>query len=100
MANTDARSRDTLASLVVTLIEQLREELGTGLLAELHSDQQRATWPEWMSVDTAARYLDMPVEGIRKLIARGAITFAQEGPRMLHLLLPARLDDWMSSWNR
>ena len=100
MANTDVRSRDTLASLVVTLIEQLRHELRTELLAELHRDQQGATWPEWMSVETAARYLDMPVERIRKLIARRAIPFAQEGSGCRIFFSRHDLDDWMQLWNR
>jgi hypothetical protein len=35
-------------------------------------------WPEWMSVETVARYIDCTPERIRKLVARREIPFSQE----------------------
>jgi hypothetical protein len=46
---------------------------------EVTSVDERA-WPEWMSVVTAAQYLDMPLERLRKLKDRRAIPCHQEGP--------------------
>jgi excisionase family DNA binding protein len=40
----------------------------------------RENWPEWMSVETAARYLDVSPERVRKLQSRREIPFHQEGP--------------------
>jgi hypothetical protein len=37
------------------------------------ADADRGGWPEWMSVETAARYLDVPAERVRKLKSRGKI---------------------------
>jgi excisionase family DNA binding protein len=36
-------------------------------------------WPEWMGIETAARYLDVSVERLRKLQARRQLPFHQEG---------------------
>jgi excisionase family DNA binding protein len=37
-------------------------------------------WPEWMGIETAAKYLDVSVERVRKLQARRQLPFHQEGP--------------------
>ena len=48
---------------------------------ELFSTQlERDAWPEWMSVEKAAKYLDVSQERLRKLQARREIPFHQEAP--------------------
>jgi hypothetical protein len=74
---------DTAASLVTALIEQLREEL----LAELRDQQRTKSWPEWMGVETAARYLDMLLE---RQIPRESSACSDCHVRCLGRLLGAR----------
>ena len=57
--------------------EALIDQVAEVVLSRMASVQ---SWPEWMSVETAARYLDVPVERIRKLKDRGALPFYQEAP--------------------
>lgn len=53
------------------------------------------TWPEWMSIETASRYLDCSVERLRKLVARNQIPFHQEGPRTRVFFNRFDIDGWM-----
>jgi excisionase family DNA binding protein len=53
-------------------------------------------WPEWMSVETAARYLDASEERVRKLKDRREIPHYQEGPGCRVFFRRSELDDWMS----
>jgi excisionase family DNA binding protein len=46
---------------------------------ELEAGAASEPWPQWMSVTTASRYLDVSPERLRKLIARRQIPFVQEG---------------------
>jgi excisionase family DNA binding protein len=57
-------------------------------------------WPEWMSVETAARYLDAPEERVRKLKDRREIPHYQEGPRCRVFFRRSELDDWMARFRR
>jgi excisionase family DNA binding protein len=74
-------------------------ELSDGALsaiaAALPRDEQ-SCWPEWMNVETVARYLDVSPERIRKLKARREIPFHQEGPGCRVLFRRAEIDNWMS----
>jgi excisionase family DNA binding protein len=65
------------------------------IAAQLGRD--RDAWPEWMSVETASRYLDAPVERLRKLQARRAIPYHQEGPGCRVFFRRADLDGWMEA---
>lgn len=56
---------------------------------------EAATWPEWMSVETAARYLDVPPERVRKLKEHGQIPFYQSGPGCRVFFNRSELDEWM-----
>jgi excisionase family DNA binding protein len=52
-------------------------------------------WPEWMSVETAARYMDVSPERVRKLIAQRRIPFSQEAPGCRVFLRRSALDACM-----
>lgn len=56
-------------------LERLRVELRDELLETLRDERR---WPEFMDIRTAAAYLDVPVERLRKLKERGAVAFIQE----------------------
>ncbi len=57
-------------------------------------------WPEWMNVETAARYLDCTEERIRKLVERRQIPYYQEGPRCRVFFNRSELDQWMFGFRR
>jgi excisionase family DNA binding protein len=80
------------------LLDHLRTVLREQLLTELRADSQR--WPEWMSVETAAHYLDVSPERVRKLQARRAIPFQQEDVGCRVFFARRQLDDWMRSQQR
>jgi excisionase family DNA binding protein len=52
-------------------------------------------WPQWMSVETASRYLDVPPERLRKLKERREIPFHQEGVGCRVFFARRDLDEWM-----
>lgn len=52
--------------------------------------------PEWLSIETAATYLDVSPERVRKLVARRALPHYQEGPGCRVFLHRSELDEWMS----
>ena len=54
-------------------------------------------WPAWMSIETAARYLDSPVQRLRKLVARREIPYSQEAPGCRVFFARADLDQWMAA---
>jgi Helix-turn-helix domain len=75
-------------------IEQLVDARVEQRLAEI--DPRRADgWPEWMSVETAARYLDVSEERVRKFKDRRAIPYYQEAPNCRVFFCRAELDQWM-----
>src|SRR4051794_17246091 len=59
-----------------------------------------SAWPEWMSVDTAARYLDVSPERLRKLTARRQIPQHQEGHGCRVFFHRPDLDAWMHDQRR
>jgi excisionase family DNA binding protein len=77
------------------IVERLREELLDEIREQVRTEIEAAAWPEWMSIETAARYLDCPSERVRKLIARRAIPFSQEAPGCRIFLSRSDLDTWM-----
>jgi len=74
------------------LVEQI-VELVMSRLPDLTARQ----WPEWMSVETAARYLDVSEERVRKLKDRGALTCYQEGPGCRVFFRRTELDQAMGA---
>jgi excisionase family DNA binding protein len=81
-----------LGGIVDGLREQLRAELRVAVRAEVEA----AAWPEWMAIETAARYLDVTVERVRKLHARREIPFYQEGKGCRVFFRRSELDEWMA----
>jgi excisionase family DNA binding protein len=75
--------------------ERLKLELLAQLRLELRAEQEQ--WPSWMSVQTAARYLDMPEGRIRKLVARGEIPYHQEDVGCRISFSRTEVDAWMAS---
>src|SRR6266540_18458 len=55
-------------------------------------------WPEWMNVETAARYLDVSPERVRKLQARGELPFYQEAPGCRVAFNRRELDEAIRRW--
>jgi excisionase family DNA binding protein len=77
-------------------------ELDADALAAIASalnltDTADTAWPMWMSVESAARYLDLSPGALHKLVARDAIPYAQEGPRCRLSFNRHDLDAWMRS---
>jgi excisionase family DNA binding protein len=61
----------------------------------LNSAESTDTWPMWMNVETAARYLDVSVERLRKLKDSGSVPFVQERPGARVFHNRDDLDAWM-----
>jgi excisionase family DNA binding protein len=80
---------------LTAIVERLRAELGDEIRAQVRAEIEAAAWPAWMSIETAARYLDCTPERIRKLIARRSIPFSQEAPGCRIFLSKTDLDEWM-----
>ena len=76
------------------VVEQLVDVVVERVLDELR-ERDPGGWPQWMSADTASRYLDVSVERVRKLIARREIPFVQEAPGCRVFLGRHDLDAWM-----
>jgi hypothetical protein len=50
---------------------------------------------EWFNVESAAAYMDVAPERVRKLIARGAVAYSQEGAGCRVLLRRADVDAYL-----
>jgi excisionase family DNA binding protein len=73
----------------------------TEVLAQaLDRDGSGDRWPAFMSVETAAEYLDVSKERIRKLKDRREIPYIQEAPGHRVLFARTDLDEWMASLRR
>jgi excisionase family DNA binding protein len=62
----------------VELVEAIAARAAEIVVERLQVGQQ--SWPEWMGIETAAQYLDVSPERLRKLQARRRLPFHQEGP--------------------
>jgi excisionase family DNA binding protein len=82
---------EAIEVIVEMTVERVRAELG---------DRGDEAWPEWMSVPTAARYLDISEERLRKLIGRRQVPFYQEGPGCRISFCRSELDEWMQRFRR
>jgi excisionase family DNA binding protein len=78
------------------------DDAALAVIAEAIStnEQPREEWPEWMSIATAARYLDVGVERLRKLVAGRAIPFVQEAPACRIFFSRSELDGWMRGFQQ
>jgi excisionase family DNA binding protein len=92
-----------MTGLVVALPDEVLEAIISAVTERVLVRLEPALgdlWPAWMSVDTAARYLDVSPERVRKLIARREIPFYQEAPGCRVLFQRAELDGWMTSFQQ
>jgi hypothetical protein len=81
-------------------LQRIKHELREELLSDLHTHADRTAWPAHMNIDTCARYLDTTPHRIRKLVARSAIPFSQEGAGCRLSFARRDLDDWMARFRR
>ena len=77
------------------LVARIKSDLRAELLAELRTDLDREAWPGWMDVPTAAKYLGISVERVRKLVAHREIPFSQAGRGCRVFFERVELDRWM-----
>jgi excisionase family DNA binding protein len=87
-------SRHAVAAIASHAAEQVIERL-----ANLDTPGEQS-WPEWMNAETAARYLDISEERIRKLKDRRKIPHYQEGPGHRIFFRRSELDEWMAAFRR
>jgi hypothetical protein len=85
-----------LGPTLTEAVEALVEDRIAEALADLRRDSDR--WPPYMDVPTAARYLGVAQERVRKLIARRAVAIVQEAPRHRVTLARDDLDALMRTW--
>lgn len=75
------------------LIGSIAERVAKLLAPE--RDDEAGAWPEWMNIETLARYLDCSPQRIRKLVARREIPFAQEAAGCRISFCRRSIDEWL-----
>jgi excisionase family DNA binding protein len=85
--------RLALVSLDPAALDALARLVETRVLERL---DDRQGWPEWLSVENAAAYLDVSPERVRKLIAAGKLPSYSEGPGCRRFLRRSEIDAAMS----
>lgn len=78
--------------LPAEFIDKLADAVAAKLALRIEQPEQ---WPEWMSVPTAARYLDCGEHRLYKLAERGQIPHVRDGARVF--FERQALDDWMTA---
>jgi excisionase family DNA binding protein len=86
--------------LTLNLPQAALEAIAELVSAHFPERPPSSDWPEWMSVETTARYLDVTEERIRKLKDRREIPYYQDGPGCRVFFRRAELDDWMATFRR
>jgi excisionase family DNA binding protein len=87
-----------VAGLSVELSQAALEAIAERVAAMLQPGcgrQEDPLWPEWIGVETAARYLDVSPERVRKLQARGRLPYYQDAPGCRVFFNRRELDDAM-----
>ena len=79
------------------VIEALAAAVSERLLPDFNTTRTDP-WPEWMAIDTAARYLDVSPQRLRKQVAQRQIPFHQEDKGCRVLFRRSDLDEWMTSF--
>ncbi len=79
---------------------ELDDQALATIAAALDQPSATDTWPIWMSVETAARYLDVSAERVRKLQARRKIPYHQEDVGCRVHFNRRDLDVWMAEFRR
>ena len=80
------------------LLEAFAAAVAERLLPVLRSAANGDPWPAWMSIETAARYLDVSPQRLRKLVARRQIPYHQDGRGCRLLFRRTDLDQWMAGF--
>jgi len=84
--------------LITALVNVMWPEFEHRVVKLVHVEIASATrWPEWMSIETAARYLDVSVERLWHLKRANAIPYIQDEPNARVFFGRADLDRWMES---
>jgi excisionase family DNA binding protein len=86
--------------LITALLDLLAPEIERMVherVAEQLAENVKSCWPQWMSVATAARYLDVSVERLWHLKRAGQIPFVQDEPNARVFFGRADLDQWMET---
>jgi excisionase family DNA binding protein len=73
-------------------------ELAQRVARILAVEAPSGTWPMWMSVETAATYLDVSPERVRKLVTRREIPYHQEAAGCRVFFSRPDLDAWMETY--
>ena len=81
---------DAINAIAVRIAEILRT-------AEARRDAGDEPSSEWMGVPGAAQYLGISQERVRKLVARRAVPYVQEGHGHRVFFSRRALDEWMLS---
>jgi len=81
------------------VVEALAIAVSERLLPHLRATGETERWPEWMAIDTAAQYLDVSPQRLRKHVAQRRIPFHQEDKGCRVLFRRGDLDEWMSSFH-
>jgi len=94
------RPRETVSDLLAIplppeLLERLVDAVAARVLDRLALQADHVGWPRWMSVLTAARYLDVSEERIRKLVARREIPYSQHDAGCRIFFDRLAIDEWM-----
>jgi excisionase family DNA binding protein len=77
------------------LLDRLVDAVAARVLDRHALQANHAGWPSWMSVLTAARYLDVSEERIRKLVTRNEIPYSQQEAGCRIFFDRLALDEWM-----
>jgi excisionase family DNA binding protein len=95
----DHPAREPLTiTLPADLVDALATEVSDRILQRLVNQPGHEPWPEWMAIDTAARYLDVSPQRLRKQVARREIPYHQEDKGCRILFRRTDLDDWMAGF--
>jgi excisionase family DNA binding protein len=96
-AKVEAPVSGIAVSIPAAVVDDLVAAVAERVLDTLTLPDHAAPWPEWMSVESAARYMDVSPERLRKLVARREVPFHQEGRRCRVLFRRRDLDEWLNS---
>jgi len=88
-----SRAARELAALVEALAEQIAQRV-VELQAQQPGEEAAQSSP-WMSIERAAKYLDLPTQRLYKLTAAGVIPHVKQGGRLL--FDREELDTWLRS---
>jgi excisionase family DNA binding protein len=83
------------------IVEAIIDAVADRVLARLAEREDRGNGRrEWLSIASAAEYMDVSAERVRKLIARGELPHYQEAANCRILLRRAEVDSWLEGFRR